>query len=298
MFWYKYYPGLNPPEEIPEEDYSYPFLKRSVQQFSPSDNISQGQWLFIDVSLLDIDNYYDQSLQLTTDPGSYIMVHERSIDGGEFTVVESVINEGFLYFKAAQDHQKNQPVLGTYCLYYKTPNLKEFSGDEEIEFEEIEVLDYEVLPSDTKTYSFSFVNAASDWDDGLTQFSGSKVYGTFSGPSFILKGNRGPDRGIFTIKVTGLPNEDFIVTEVIVNSVQVDTYSSTVQEDVIIYSLENLNLRDYTFEITNSYSKNILSTGNTIDFNSYSFTYNPYIKFGPEMINREAHVYSQINGVR
>lgn len=298
MFWYKYYAGLNPPEEIPEEDYAYPFLKRSIQSFSPSDNISAGQWLFVDVSLLDIDNYYNASLQPTTDPGSYVVVYETALDGGEFTLVDSIIYEGFLYFKAAQDHSINVAVTGVYSLYYKTRDLKQFSGDQILDFEDVDILSYEVTPSDVKTYSFSFVNAASDWQDGISESSGSKVYGNFSGPNFVLKGNKGTDYGIFTIKVTGLANEEYPVVETIVNSQQIDAYFSTLQEDVVLFSLEDLDLRDFTFEITNSYNKNLLSTGNKIGLTSYSFTYNPYIKFGPEMINREAHVYSQINGVR
>jgi hypothetical protein len=56
-------------------------------------------------------------------------------------------------------------------------------------YSEVSVDQYEVDLNSSSSYNFSFINSMTDWDNGLSNKPGSKLYMNFSGPKFTLYGS-------------------------------------------------------------------------------------------------------------
>jgi len=305
MTWFKYF------KQGESTTYSYPLIKRTINKFTPKDKILKDTWLFIDVTDLEIEKYYNSSLNLLDDHSSYLVVYESIESDSEMIPVSNVINNNTLYFQAAEDHEAGIETISQYSIYYKTPNLRyiklldsenyQVTSAGEAEFNslstEVDITDYDVVVGSESSYNISFINPNLDWNNGLSSNPGSKLYLTFSGPSIQIYGNKGPDYGKFKFKLTGLQNTEFPNMSLELDWTIVDCYNSTSQENVIVYENNDLNDRDYNLELQIIADKNIISSGNNIKISSYSFSYNLYLTINKEEISDQA-VFVSIGGIR
>ena len=305
MTWFKYF------KQGESTTYSYPLIKRTINKFTPNDKILKDTWLFIDITDLEIEKYYNSSLNLLDDHSSYLVVYETIGSDPRMIPVSNVINNNTLYFQAAEDHEADIETINQYSIYYKTPNLRyiklfnsedyQVTSAEQAEFNsafsEVDATDYDVVAGSESSYNFSFINPNLDWNNGLSSNPGSKLYLTFSGPSIQIYGDKGPDYGKFKLKLTGLQNIEFPNMSLELDWVVVDCYNSTLQENVILYENNDLNYRDYNLEFQTITDKNIISSGNNIKISSYSFSYNLYLSINKEQISDQA-VFVSIGGIR
>lgn len=312
MTWFKYFKSTESiSSSVSNSNYSYPFCKRFIKKFIPRDNLTEGFWLFVNIENFSINTYQTSNLQSDSDNHSYIVVYEKE---NTFTPVKTVINDNYLYFQTAEQHNGKQEISGSYALYYSTPNLRKIKAVNNngitdyqinlsdspffVDYNEVSTSSYEVDLNSASSYNFSFINSFEDWDNGSTNKPTAKVYLSFTGPSIYVYGKKSPLGGIFSIKITGLPDSrnNSSVTEV--SSYTVDTYSSSEQNDVILYQNTSLQERDYVLEIENLYDKNILSSNNLIELNKYVFKYNLYLSLERELINQLNNTFTLIAGVR
>ena len=304
MTWFKYF------KQGESTTYSYPLIKRTINKFTPNDKILKDTWLFIDITDLEIEKYYNSSLNLLDDHSSYLVVYETIGSDPRMIPVSNVINNNTLYFQASEDHEADIETINQYSIYYKTPNLRyiklfnsedyQVTSAEQAEFNssfsEVDVTDYDVVSGLESSYNFSFINSNLDWDNGLASNPGSKLYLTFSGPSIQIYGGKGPDYGKFKLKLTGLQNTEFPNMSLELDWTTVDCYNSTSQENVLLYENNDLNYRDYNLELQTIADKNIISSGNNVKISSYSFSYNLYLTIGKEEISDQA-VFVSIGGI-
>lgn len=305
MTWFKYF------KQGESSTYSYPLIKRTINKFTPNDKILKDTWLFIDVTDLEIQKYYNSSLNLLDDDSSYLVVYEIIGSYSGMVPVNNIINNNILYFQAAEDHEAGVETISQYSIYYKTPNLRyiklldsenyQVTSEEQAQFNslfsEVDITDYDVVAGSESSYNFSFINPNLDWDNGLASNPGSKLYLTFTGPSIQIYGAKGPDYGKFKFKLTGLQNAQFPNMELELDWTTVDCYNSAFQENVLLYENNNLNYRDYNLELQTVADKNILSSGNNVKISSYSFSYNLYLTINKEQISDQA-VFVSIGGIR
>ena len=305
MTWFKYF------KQGESSTYSYPLIKRTINKFTPNDKILKDTWLFIDVTDLEIQKYYNSSLNLLDDDSSYLVVYEIIGSYSGMVPVNNIINNNILYFQAAEDHEAGVETISQYSIYYKTPNLRyiklldsenyQVTSEEQAQFNslfsEVDITDYDVVAGSESSYNFSFINPNLDWDNGLASNPGSKLYLTFTGPSIQIYGAKGPDYGKFKFKLTGLQNAQFPNMELELDWTTVDCYNSAFQENVLLYENNNLNYRDYNLELQTDADKNILSSGNNVKISSYSFSYNLYLTINKEQISDQA-VFVSIGGIR
>lgn len=312
MTWFSY-------KKQGETSFSYPYVKRKISKFTPMDIIAEGTWLFVDVSDLDIDQKVNAQLVKTTDASAYVVVYESSIESstsvlsyedgttGEsnfFLPVESVVNNNVLYFKAAEDHLSNEEITFTYAVYYHTPNLRYIAPVESVDsfyyqvttsaaapfdssFSSVDRSSFEVTLDSTTYYNFSFVNQAFDWDSGLSSTAGAKAYLSFTGPLIELYCSKGPDFGKFRLKIISTGNDATPNSIVNVDWTVIDLYSSSYQENVLVYSIDNLRDGNCSLEIEVLAGKNTLSSGNKVKLNSYQFSYNVELTLGSEELTEQ-----------
>ena len=76
MTWFKYF------KQGESTTYSYPLVKRTINKFTPNDKILKNTWLFIDVTDLEIEKYYNSSLNLliNTEDDHYLIIHQVAND--------------------------------------------------------------------------------------------------------------------------------------------------------------------------------------------------------------------------
>ena len=78
MAWFRY---LKSDETISSSsvntNYSYPFCKRFISRFIPRDTLSAGEWIFVNISNININKYKDINLTDTSDDTSYLTVYEK-----------------------------------------------------------------------------------------------------------------------------------------------------------------------------------------------------------------------------
>ena len=177
----------------------YPYVRRSINTFTPKDDILQDTWLFIDVSNLDISSKLDSSLTVIDDQSSYLVVYEPllGIDSSIGSPVSSVLHNGILYFKAAEDHIAGSQISKQYVIYCKSPNVRymksaTYSGQNYFEqttdllgqynppFSAVDISSFEVFPTSTYSYNFSFVNSGTSWRNSSSSIPGAKCYMTVS----------------------------------------------------------------------------------------------------------------------
>lgn len=305
MSWFRYL-------KTEEGDFYYPYAKRVISKFTPNSLIAKDQWLFVDVSDLDIDYYYNDSLEKVIDESSYLVVYETSLESetGTGQPVACVIDDGILYFKAAEDHAADLETPKVYSIYYRTPNIRymttlEDSDPQEYiittaenglynsDISEVDQTAYSVDLSATGYYNFSFINNSVDWVNGSTKVSGAKAYINFSGPNFELYGSKGPDFGKFRIKLVSFSNANDPTTKLELDWYIVDLYSSTFQEDVVLFSSQALPFKECSLELEVIYDKNILSSDYSVKLNRFEFSFNPYLKIGKELLFDQA-VFSSV----
>jgi len=305
MTWFKYF------KQGESTNYSYPLIKRTIDKFTPNDKILKDTWLFIDITDLEIQKYYNSSLNLLDDDSSYLVVYETIGSDSGIIPVNNIIHNDTLYFQTAEDHEADMETISQYSVYYKTPNLRyikllnsenyQVTSAEQAQFNslfsEVDITDYDVVAGSESSYNFSFINPNLDWNNGLASNPGSKLYLTFTGPSIKIYGNKGPDYGKFKLKLTGLQNTEFPNIALELDWIIVDCYNTTLQENVILYENNDLNYRDYNLELQTITDKNIVSSGNNIKISSYSFSYNLYLTINKEQISDQA-VFVSIGGIR
>ena len=299
MAWFKY---IKYGETLPSTTYKYPLVKREINFPKPKQNIKKDDWIYIKLDQLKIDKFVNNLTIEESDSNSYLVIYEQVAENGEqFNFVESEIMGDVLYFKAAEDHNKDTDLVKQYSLYYKTKkikNLKQVTNNSKVEYKEVdqEESDYpntvEVATdflttasiSEINNYGFSFLNQNIDWLDGESKKPNSKVVGLFTGPNLTITCDVGPNFGIFKISIVRISDDATPGSEKIVDSYLVDCYSSSFDaKDVYVNT--DLNYREYIFEIESNFEKNPLSSNGKIKINSFSYLYNPFLTFGLELVN-------------
>lgn len=312
MGWFKY---LKSSESLgvsqPNTNYSYPYLKRYIKKFKPLDTITKDSWAYISVSDLDIDKFYNSSLEQNIDETSYIIVYEDPLSNTDFTPVKSVIEDDYLYFQIAEDHIGNTEITKQYAIYYKTPNLRYINSvdnggqnDYQIttqelaefnsSFSEVNLESFQVTLSSTSYYNFSFFNG---WSSGIAENYSSFLNLTFTGPNLYVYGSKGLDFGKFKYRIISLKDSKNLSNSVEVDWTIVDCYDSNNLSDQLFIEQESLLDKDYILELQVLSEKNILSSGNKIQINRYGFTYNLYMEVETEQIT-ENSAFVSVGGIR
>ena len=312
MAWLKY---LKENESISpssvNSNYSYATCKRFMNTFTPRDTLPQGSWLFVNIENLNINTYQDASIEQSTDDLSYIVVYETT---DEFVPVKSVINGNYLYFQTAEIHEETEEIASRYAVYYCSKNLRKLNPidnggelDYQIssitnpyyaEYNEVSTNTFEVDLDSDLSYNFSFINSFDDWKNGTTNKPGAKVYISFSGPSIILKGGRGPQNGKLNLRIISLADQNNPKASVAVDWTTIDTFASVAESNYTLYSFDELEERDYIAEIEVLHDKNTSSSGNAISISSYLFKYNVYLTLGKELINQIDNTFTSLGGIR
>lgn len=312
MGWFNY---LKASESLgvsePNTNYSYPYLKRYIKKFKPLDTISQDSWVYVDITDLDIDKFYNSSLEQNTDETSYIVVYEDPMSDVDFTPVKCVINGSYMYFQTAEQHVGNTEIDKQYAIYYKTPNLRyiksvenstqqdyqvttselaEFNSD----FSEVNLESFEVTLSSNTYYNFSFFN---EWNTGLAKDYSSYLNLTFTGPNIYVYGGKGLDFGKFKYRIISLKDSKNLLNYTEVDWTVVDCYSSENSNNELLIEVEGLSNKDYILELHVLSEKNVLSSGSKIYINRYGFTYNLYMEVDGEQITENA-AFVSIGGIR
>ena len=300
MAWFKYYDL--------DGNYVYPNLRKKINFPIPKENILKDSWIFLDVTDLDIDVYYQLSKtnsQFTktasVDQDSYLVVYEdRSSENFESTPVKTQIIDNMLYFRAAENHLKDTEIKKQYSLYYKTPNLKlikkrtqdiyyEACEESQSEFvsseEEVDIFSNVRNINSNNYYNLSFINSESDWKTGVSKNPGASLIGTFTGPNLKLYCDKGPDFGKFKLRIISYGDNIQAFNTTVVDWQEIDLYDQTKNENVLVFSKTNLSFKDYLFEIVCDHEKNILSSDGKVNIKSYSFSLNNYLTLNKEEIS-------------
>jgi len=312
MSWFKY---LKQNESINSStinnNYSYPYLRRKIKDFTPLDNITEGSLIFINIKDLNIDKYINSFLANTSDESSYLVVYQNKTNEYNIQPVKSVINNNFLYFQVAENHNAGIKVENTYYIYYKTPNLRyiksvnnggvqsyqltsENLGEYHIPSSQIDLSSFDVNLTSSSFYNFSF---NSHWENGVSKNSSASVTLTFTGPNIYLYGDKGSNFGKIKLTIFSLEGNNLEKPSLVLDSQIIDCYSSSNSLNQILFQKQNLDLRDYNMQIEVLDDKNILSSDNKIKLNSYSFTYNLYLETDLEEITNNA-AFVVFGGVR
>lgn len=165
-------------------------------------------------------------------------------------------------------------------------------------FSNVNTDQYLVDLNSSSSYNFSFINAISDWDNGLSTKTNSKLYMNFTGPKFTLYGSKGPDYGKFRIKFTVLSKNINTPNYLALDWQIIDSFSSSYKENEVLFNKIDFEEKDYFVELETLNSKNIISTGNNVKISSFSFSYNVYLEIGNEQINQNNNIFTLIGGVR
>ena len=115
MAWFKY---VKYGETLPSTNYKYPSVKREIIFPKPKQDIKKDDWIYIQLNELKIDKFVNNLAIEESDESSYLVIYEEvSQDGQEFSFVESKIIDDILYFRAAEDHDKDVDLAKQYSLY-------------------------------------------------------------------------------------------------------------------------------------------------------------------------------------
>jgi hypothetical protein len=291
MSWFTYY------RTAESKDGLRPSVRRSIDRFVPLDNISEGQWLSVDVSGLGINQVLDSTLQTVTSNYSYkVVYHDENVDGN-YVVVDSVVDDdGRIYFKAAENHAVGEQISKRYYIYYRDNNLAQIVYDSQSQkytllgspLAQTYILnEYEVQNNFGGHYSFSFLNSDLDWSNGYSEKIGATATLLFSGPNITLYGNTGPDYGAIKITITPIVNESNIEYEQRIEQF-VDLYSQSEVKNVPLYSNTNLNYRDYLIKIEVLRKQNVKSTSSKVYISKASFLFLIKAKVSDEQLYEEA----------
>lgn len=312
MTWFKYLKSTEIINSSTENtNYSYPYLRRLINTFKPLDTIQPLSWVYINIKDLEIDKYLNSSLENTNDQSSYLVVYENTINEDDFQPVKSVIYGDILYFQVAEQHELNVNTQKTYAIYYKTPGLRyikritngaktsyqlttESLGEYHCQYSNVDLSSFDVNLNSNSFYNFSF---NSEWDNGVSKNSSSFLTLTFTGPNIYIYGDKGSNFGKFKLRIFSLKSEDSEGPNLVQDWQVIDCYSNNSLLNQVLFEKNNLELRDYNLELQVLEDKNILSSNNIVKINSYSFTYNLYLKTGVEQITQNTS-FVVLGGVR
>jgi len=285
MSWFKYL-------DLDGKD-AYPNLKKKITFPTPKESIAKNDWLFADITDLNIDTFYTLTQtnaifekSESIEPDSYLVVYEDvSVIGTEFVPVITQIVGNLLYFKAAEDHPKDININKQYSLYYKTPNLKlikkvstnyQACQESEAEFvsseEDVNPSSYVRNLTSTTHYALSFVNTELNWKEGVSISSGASLIGTFTGPNLFIYSDKGPDYGKFKLRITSYGEDTEVNNKVELDWTYVDLYSQTKTSESLVFSKTNLSYKTYVFELVSDFEKNLLSSDGKINIKKYTFS--------------------------
>lgn len=312
MTWFKYLKSSETTNSSTENtNYSYPYLKRLINNFKPLDTISSSSWVFIDIEDLEIDKYLNSSLQNVNDESSYLVVYESTTSEDNFQPVKSIIYNNILYFQVAEEHISNSNIQKSYAIYYKTPGLRYIKpvnngnktsyqlttqslGQYHCQYSEVDLSSFDVGLNSNSFYNFSF---NSEWENGVSKNSSSFLTLTFTGPNIYIYGDKGSNFGKFKLRIFSLEGENSESPTLVQDWQIIDCYSSNNLLNQILFQKNNLELRDYNLELQVLDDKNILSSNNVVKINSYSFTYNLYLQADIEQITQNTS-FVVFGGVR
>jgi len=304
MTWFRYLP-LDAVASVSNqnENYIYPLLKRVIEFPAPNQTIPLDSWIFVNVQDLGIDEFINDSIITEEENNSYIVVYESTaLDDYDFIPVKSQIVNDRLYFKTVETHQKEKLLEKQYSLYYKTKDLKLIKKIQngqyddyiqcsinEAEFitstSDVDETSFDVYPNTNEAYGFSFSNIDVDWKNGVSLSSKAKAIGTFSGPLFELFCNKGPEFGKFELRIISLSSDATPESIIEQDWITIDLYNSTLLENQLVFSKNNLYYKNYIFEIVSNFEKNDLSSNGAVSIHHYSYAYDAQCVLSPEEIS-------------
>jgi len=304
MTWFRYLPATASPSLSSQDvSYVYAILRRKINIPILKQDIQKDNWLFVDISDISIDKFINSLLQEEIKQNSYIVVYESKLnDNYNFIPVQSHILGDRLYFQAAVNHVKNIQIENQYSLYYKTDDIKKIKKvnngiyedyisclEQEAEFitqsSDVDEASFDVSSNTSAFYTFSYLNIQTDWENGFTKNPGAKLIGTFTGPLFKLFCNKGPDLGIFKIRIISLSSDATPQDIIEVDWQEVDLFSEDKTQNILVFSKNDLYYKDYIFEIKADYEKNSLSKNGKIEVGYYSYAFNAYAKIDKEEVS-------------
>ena len=286
----------------------YPNLRKKITFPTPKEDIVKDAWLFADATNLKVDTFYtlvENNGQFEKDdiiePDSYLVVYEDiSSVSDSFIPVTTHVVGNLVYFKAAENHLKDIKISKQYSLYYKTKNLKlikkniatgvyqeclEASAEFVSSEEDVNTSSYQRNPSSSGYYNFSFLNADSEWSNGLSLKAGASLIGTFTGPNFALYCDKGPSYGKFQIKISSYGSDLQSDNAIEIDWQDIDLYNQTELKNVVVFSKTNLSYKKYVFEIVSNFEKNLLSSDGKVNIKKYTFTLDNSLSLQKEEIS-------------
>jgi len=277
MGWFKFLPS-----ETATELTQAP-VRRAIKKFTPKDDIQPTSWMSVPLGDIDLVTSLDSSLNEVADYDTFTVVYQDELaeESASYTVVDSVIFNGRLYFQAAENHVANKEINKKYYVYYKYNNIKNLLFGEEYYYiigddfvdTNLVLTPKELYTYETGYYSFSFINDNLNWNKGFTELIGSNVKVVFSGPEMQLYGNKGPDYGAIAVKYSAIKKEDFEILPISEQTKTIDLYSAEEESDVLLYSVVNLDYRDYVLDVTAVKSNNPKSSGSKVVLSRADFYY-------------------------
>jgi hypothetical protein len=326
MTWFNYTSGSTT---------QYPSVRRIISFPFVTEKLKSGDWLHVNLGNLDIGRlyYYENGLiKNKADSDSYIVVYEN---GNAKTVTHSLIlgdldspiYQKNLWFKSVSNVEPGYKPDGNYYIYYHKDNIQylQFNAGNYISTTPPSGANFIALNSGTGTSSINYYSTeivgdsnnsrvaaltylgdTTIWSNQKTSTVGSKILGTFTGPKLKIFGDKSPNSGIVVLKIikTSATGSGQVVVK---SGIEIDLFSSNVQENQLIYSIDMQELSlfstydelygNFNFEIELLSKKNQSSFGNDFKIIKYSFSKNFELQIGDEEIKSDI-AFKSTGGVK
>lgn len=323
----------------------FTYTKNSANTFAPvrrkilfprlTENLKNGDWIHVNLGSLDIGRlyYYENGLiKNKIDSDSYLVVYETSTS---YTPTYSLIlgessefdYEKNLWFKSVTAGTAGSELSGNYYIYYHKDNIQYIESNsgsyvsttptaganyigQETGSSINSINQYSTLvenaASNERIISLSFLGTSGTWSGNQSSSPGAKAVGVFNGPKLKLYAEKGPDCGKIRIKIikTSAVGDG---QKVIKSNIDIDLYSSVVQQEQNIYSLDIISediffiyeeiYGDFSFEIEILNEKNASSSGNRCKIEKYTFSKRYDLSLSDEEVKSDI-AFKSIGGLK
>jgi len=314
---------------------TYAPVRREILFPTLTENLKQGDWIYVNLGSLDIGRLYyyeDGLIKNKIDSDSYLVVYETATT---YTPTYSLILGGSseydyeknLWFKSVTTGTAGSEIPGNYYIYYHKDNIQYIqlsSGSyvsttptgganyigQETGSSSNSINQYSTsvanAASNERIVSLSFLGTAGIWSGNQSSTPGAKAVGIFNGPKLKLYAEKGPDCGKIRIKIikTSAVGDG---QKVIKSNVDIDLYSPVAQQEQNIYSLDIISENiffiyeeiygDFSFEIEILNEKNASSSGNRCKIEKYTFSKRYDLSLDDEEIKPEIS-FKSVGGLK
>lgn len=299
-------------------------VRRQIVFPQISERLKAGDWLHVNLDILDIGRYYyleDGLIKSSFDSDSYLVTYEdETTKTPTFSIISGTNSTDLfrknLWLKSVTQVEPGNRPSGNYYIYYHKDNIQYIqlqgsnyisttspSGSNFIASEtgnlvsSINYFSTEVLvSSNQRVASFGFLGDSGVWIEGKTSKSGVKLVGTFSGPKLRIYADKNSSSGFISLKIVKSSSTGE-GQKIIKDNIEIDLYSPTILLDQLIYELDvqqellfstyNELYGDFYFEVTILDSKNPASSSIGAKITKYSFSKNYELQFNSEEIKSD-----------